>query len=113
MKRIHLKELSRTSSGISQLEREIDTMRMLKHKNIIQLKEVIHVPERSVAYLVIDHADCGNISSILENDISFEPDQIRAVFKQVAEGLGFLHENGIVHQDIKPANILLKRLLRI
>ena len=108
MKRIHLKELARTSSGISQLEREIDTMRMLHHRNIVGLKEVIHVPDKSVAYLAIDYADCGNISSILENGYHFSYNETRALFRQIAEGIGFLHGNGIVHQDIKPANILLK-----
>ena len=108
MKRIHLKELARTSSGISQLEREIDTMRMLHHPNIVGLKEVIHVPDKSVAFLAIDYADCGNISSILEKGYRFSYKETRALFKQIAEGIGFLHGNGIVHQDIKPANILLK-----
>lgn len=108
MKRVHLKELARTSSGISQLEREIDTMRMLHHPNIVGLREVIHVPDKSVAYMVIDYADCGNISSILESGYHFKFNETRALFRQIAEGIGFLHGNGIVHQDIKPANILLK-----
>ncbi|EAY14497.1 CAMK family protein kinase [Trichomonas vaginalis G3] len=108
MKRIHLKELSCTQSGISQLEREIETMRMLHHKNIISLREVIHIPERSIAYIVIEYANCGNIASILESGKKFTFSETRALFKQIVEGIAFLHSQGIVHQDIKPANILLK-----
>lgn len=108
MKRIHLKELSRTQSGISQLEREIETMRMLHHKNIISLKEVIHIPDRSICYMVIEYANCGNIAGIMEKGKKFTPAETRALFKQIVDGIAFLHSQGIVHQDIKPANILLK-----
>jgi len=107
LKRIFLKELCRTTSGISQLEREIETMRQMQHPNILALHEVIHIPEKSIVYLVIDYANCGNISSILEKGIRFTSEQTQSLFRQISEGIEFLHGKGLVHQDIKPANILL------
>ena len=108
VKRIHLGSLSRTVSGIKQLQCEIDIMRKIKHRNVVALKEVIHVPRKSMAYMVMEYADCGCISSILESGYMFDAQTVRSVFKQVVEGVAYLHQNGIVHQDLKPSNILMK-----
>ncbi|OHT05401.1 CAMK family protein kinase [Tritrichomonas foetus] len=108
LKRVHLDGLSRTASGIRQLECEISMMRKLHHTNIISLKEVIHVPKKNVAYMVLEYADCGNLSAILESGYKFEKVEIRSIFKQIVEGVSFLHSQGIVHQDLKPSNILMK-----
>lgn len=108
LKRVFLMELSKTSSGIQQLETEIEIMRKIKHPNIISLREVIHVVEDSLVYIVIEFADCGNLSSVLESGFKFTPEQIQNIFAQVISGISFLHQNCIVHQDIKPSNILIK-----
>lgn len=106
-KRIHIKKLSKTAIGVSQLNREIITMRKLHHPNIVSLHEVIHVKDSGVVYIIEDYADCGNLASIVKSGVCFDQKQIRYLFKQIAEGVCYLHEKGIVHQDIKPQNILL------
>lgn len=108
LKRVHLKELSRTISGIKQLQTEIEIMRKLKHPNIISLREVIHVAKESLVYIVLEFADCGNLESILQSDFKLTPIEIQAIFAQVVKAVAFLHSQNIVHQDLKPSNILMK-----
>ena len=108
MKRIFLKELCKTSCGISQLEREVETMRKLTHLNIVQLKEVLHLPNKSIAYLIMEYADSGNLLSFIEKGYKFSIKEIKSIFKQLCLGIEYLHNNFLVHQDLKPANILLK-----
>lgn len=108
LKRVHLEPLSKTLSGVEQLETEIEIMRKIHHPNIISLREVIHLVNDNIVYIVIEYADCGNLSSILESGFHFTNDQIKNIFAQIVTGVSFLHENSIVHQDLKPSNILMK-----
>lgn len=108
LKRIQLKSLSKTQSGLEQLQFEIDIMRKLKHQNIVSLHEVIHVSSENAIYLVTEYANCGSLSSILESDFRFSSEQIQNIFTQIVDGISFIHQNKIVHQDLKPANLLMK-----
>lgn len=108
VKQVHLATLARTNSGISQLEQEIEIMRDLHHPNIVSLREVIHDPGNDVAYMVIEYADLGSLASILEGGYRFDLPENRCIFRQIVEGVAFLHSRGIVHQDLKPANLMMK-----
>ncbi|KAK8889659.1 hypothetical protein M9Y10_034412 [Tritrichomonas musculus] len=108
LKRIQLKSLSKVSTGIDQLQFEIETLRKLKHPNIISLHEVIHVPSEKAVYIVLEYANCGSLTSFINSEYEFLPEQVQNIFAQIVSGISFIHKNSIVHQDIKPANILLK-----
>ena len=92
----------RLGSSPAQLEREIRIMRRLSHPNIVTLHEVLLRTDTTTAYLIMEYADFGTLSG----RVLTEP-QIASVLKQVISGLQYLHGQGIVHQDLKPSNIML------
>lgn len=81
-------------------------MRRISCLNIVSLQEVIYAPEKDVLYLILEYADCGSLAKVSKS-YDFTPDEIRYIFKQIAEGVAYLHELRIVNQDLKPQNILL------
>ena len=107
LKRFKLHDLQHIDAGVSQLEREISAMRKIVHPNIIHLYDVLHVESTDVVYLVIDYADCGSLQQILDSSIKPNINLIKYIFYSVLSAVSFLHAHGIVHQDIKPSNILL------
>jgi serine/threonine-protein kinase 11 len=90
-----------SSIRLSALEREIRNMRQLSHPNVRRLLEVLHRPDNNTVYLVLEYA-----ASSLKGHVLSEP-IAAAIFAQVVSGLRHLHSVGIVHQDVKPSNILV------
>ena len=106
-KKFCLGELQRVENGVSQLEREVSLMRRYQHNNILKLHEVLHDKKNDVVYLIIDYADCGSLEDLISNPIPLDDAIVRSIFFQVLQALKYLHSSGMVHQDIKPSNILV------
>jgi serine/threonine-protein kinase 11 len=75
-------------------------MRQLSHPNIIRLLEVLHRKDTHTVYLILEHAR-GSLKGQ-----RFTESQAISIFRQVVDALLYLHGKGIVHQDIKPSNLL-------
>ena len=106
LKRFKLKELQHKDAGVSQLEREISAMRKMVHPNIIHLHSVLHVETTDFVYLVLDYADCGSLESVLKKH-KLDDSSLKYIFSKVLSAVSYLHMKGVVHQDIKPSNILI------
>jgi serine/threonine-protein kinase 11 len=68
---------------------------------------VLHVPDTDDSYLVLDYADAGSLSHLLEQGHQFSRASILSIIKQIVDAVEYLHDAGFVHQDIKPGNILV------
>ena len=58
-------------------------------------------------FLVMELVDGSPLSALLRPGEPLDPDAVRELLAQAADGLGAAHEAGIVHRDIKPANLLV------
>lgn len=74
------------------------------HENIVKLKNFIK-GERH-AYLVIEKCDCNLISFI--NNYEYDTKCIKKIMRMILLGIKYLHDNRIIHRDIKLGNILIK-----
>ncbi|ODQ54034.1 Pkinase-domain-containing protein [Saitoella complicata NRRL Y-17804] len=85
--------------------REIRLLQSLKHRNVVQLLEMM--VEKSSVYMVFEYMD-HDLSGVLANpNFKFETAHIKHLCKQMLEGLEYLHLRGVLHRDIKGSNILL------
>ncbi|CAF1006578.1 unnamed protein product [Rotaria sp. Silwood1] len=76
-----------------------------KHPNFVKLYHVFDLP--SEAIFILEYAKQGDLQLILELEGYLEEPPAIHITKQVLEAVAFLHENKIVHLDIKPQNILV------
>ncbi|XP_074060633.1 serine/threonine-protein kinase STK11 isoform X5 [Macrotis lagotis] len=88
--------------------REIQLLRRLRHKNVIQLVDVLYNEEKQKMYMVMEYCVCG-MQEMLDSvpEKRFPVFQAHGYFCQLIDGLEYLHSQGIVHKDIKPGNLLL------
>jgi serine/threonine-protein kinase len=77
----------------------------LAHPNVVAIYDTGQ--EGDVVYLVMEHVDGPSLREILAERGALDPDQVAALGEQVAAALGEAHAQGLVHRDVKPANILL------
>ncbi len=89
---------------LKRFEREASSAANLRHPNILPVYE--YGEQDDVPYLVMPYIKGGTLKDRLERgDVT--PGQIARYLTQVAEALDFAHAKGIIHRDVKPANILI------
>lgn len=89
---------------LKRFEREASSAANLRHPHILPVYE--YGEQDDVPYLVMPYIKGGTLKDRLERgDVT--PGQIARYLTQVAEALDFAHTRGIVHRDVKPANILI------
>ncbi|KAK8949614.1 Mitogen-activated protein kinase kinase kinase 2 [Platanthera zijinensis] len=88
---------------ISELEEEVKHLTKLSHPNIVRYFGTVREEETLNILLEFVHGE--SISSLLDKSKIFPEAIIKKYIKQLLQGLEYLHSNGIIHGDIKCANI--------
>lgn len=87
--------------GISELAKEYKEMRGIKHPNLLTGNHFD--ASGNIPYLEMDYCDGGSLAKKVGK---MESNELKNMLRDIAMGLECLHHEGIVHQDIKPENIL-------
>ena len=87
------------------VRREIEVQLRFHHPNIVRLYEVYE--EEDKLHLVMEHATEGTLAECMPRKVS-ERRACKIIF-QLLVAVSHLHENGILHSDIKPDNVLLNK----
>ncbi|GAB3621159.1 PASTA domain-containing protein [Glutamicibacter endophyticus] len=75
------------------------------HPNVVSIRD--HAVSGSMVYLVMEYVRGRNLAEVIAERGRFTPRQTLSVLEKVCRGLAAAHEQGIVHRDMKPANVLL------
>ena len=86
--------------------REIKILQLLKHENVVSLLEICRTKEnanenRATFYLVFEFCD-HDLAGLLNNlNVKFSLPEIKEIMAQLLKGLYFIHNNKILHRDLK------------
>ncbi|NXS46321.1 IKKE kinase, partial [Balaeniceps rex] len=89
--------------------REFEMLRKLNHKNIVKLFAVEETGSSKQKVLVMEYCSSGSLLNVLEdpaNAFGLAESEFLIVLQCVVAGMNHLRENGVVHRDIKPGNIM-------
>ncbi len=95
---------------IADLREEARMLARINHPNIIRIFDFNETGE--YIYLDTEYVEGGNLEDNLQK-LRKSDKSIRRAARQIAEGLKEAHDQGIIHMDIKPANLLLDRVRNI
>lgn len=79
----------------------------LNHPNIVTIYDV--GKSGDVAYIAMEFLEGRELRDIMNEGGLLAVDQVLNIAAQVAQGLAYAHEHGIVHRDVKPSNIMVIR----
>jgi len=93
---------------VERFQREARTAAKLEHPHIIPIYRV--GKSGRVIYFVMKYLRGGALATLLAERGTLTPAQIRQILVQTGGALGYAHQHGIVHRDIKPDNIMFDEL---
>ena len=93
--------------GAERFLREIDVVAKLNHPHILPLLDSGNTG--GFLYYVMPYVDGGSLRGRLNQETQLRIDDAIALTREVALALDYAHQQGIVHRDVKPENILLSR----
>lgn len=86
-------------------QREINIVAACSHPNIIRIKGVFF--DGNFAYILLPYYHRGSMKTLLSKKEPLSWVMVQDLFRQLASGVAYLHERGVIHGDLKPSNILL------
>lgn len=105
VKQIQLSNIPKGELG--EIMSEIDLLKNLNHANIVKYKG--YVKTRENLYIILEYCENGSLHNICKRFGKFPENLVGVYIAQVLEGLVYLHDQGVIHRDIKGANILTNK----
>ncbi|CAA2992201.1 CBL-interacting kinase 32 [Olea europaea subsp. europaea] len=88
-----------------QIKREVATMKLIKHPNVVRLYEVM--ASKTKIFIVLEFVTGGELFDKIVNHGRMLEDEARKYFQQLINAVDYCHSRGVYHRDLKPENLLL------
>ena len=99
------KRLLENVNDIQRLRKEIKILKKIRHKNIIQLYDIME--SKTNLYFVMEYCKGGELFDFIVKKKRLTEEEACNFFHQIINGIEYLHNQGIIHRDLKPENLLL------
>lgn len=108
VKAIDTRRIRKLRGGLDAVQREIAVQKRLRHDNVIELIDVVRVPNKSRLYIVLELANGCSVEELAAlGDGKLPEHQVANIVAQTLAALHYMHGRGVVHRDVKPSNLML------
>jgi serine/threonine protein kinase len=87
--------------------REAQTAGILSHPNIVTIHDIGEDAETETSFIAMEYIEGKNLKMLLAEKTRFPFEQISEMIAEIAEALDYAHRKGIIHRDVKPANVII------
>jgi len=99
-------DLSMAEELLSRFQREAQAAGRLSHPNVVAVYEYGEDAD-GTAYIAMEYVEGRELKDYFDQHENFPLPEVVRIMGEILDALGHAHENGIVHRDVKPANIFL------
>jgi serine/threonine protein kinase len=100
-------KIARSKEIVERFRREGRAYARLRHEAIVAVHDLVEKDEQ--LYLVTDFVDGADLARLLQAGGAIPAECAAIVGARVAEALDYVHFNGLLHRDVKPANVMVSR----
>lgn len=104
IKVINKDQVVKKEGMMEQIKREISVMRLVRHPNVVELKEVMAT--KTKIFFIMEYVRGGELFAKVARG-KLKEDSTRKYFQQLISAVDFCHSRGVSHRDLKPENLLL------
>ncbi|ORA36256.1 Stk1 family PASTA domain-containing Ser/Thr kinase [Mycobacterium aquaticum] len=104
-------DLARDPSFYLRFRREAQNAAALNHPAIVAVYDTgeAETPNGPLPYIVMEYVDGVTLRDIVHNDGPIPPRRAIEIIADACQALNFSHQHGIIHRDVKPANIMISK----
>ncbi|KAL2327519.1 hypothetical protein Fmac_020946 [Flemingia macrophylla] len=92
-------------NNTDKIKREICTLKLLKHPNVVRLHEVL--ASKTKIYMVLEYVNGGELFDKIASKGKLQEAEGRNIFQQLIDCVSFCHSKGVFHRDLKLENVLM------
>ena len=92
--------------GLERFLKEARALARLRHVHILQVYQVFEA--RGTAYMVTEYVEGRSLAAALRAEGPWSETRVLALLDALTSGLAVVHSKGLVHRDVKPANVMLR-----
>jgi len=100
-----LRLLGDFDSQMNKLDREVGILTQLSHPRIVRLERVYRTSQN--VFIVMEYVRGGELFDAIVRKKSLNEEEALHIFRQLLEGLSYMHFQSVIHRDLKPENILI------
>ncbi|MBS2014795.1 MAG: protein kinase [Deltaproteobacteria bacterium] len=105
-------ELAQKPSLLARFRREAESAAALGHPNIVQVTDFYDV-QGETPFIVMEMLEGETLAELLAREKRLDPQRAAFIAVQLLSGLSAAHRAGIIHRDVKPANVFLQSTMAV
>jgi serine/threonine protein kinase/Tfp pilus assembly protein PilF len=98
-------ELSDTAAMVQRFKKELVLAREVTHKNVCRIHDLGEV--KGIRFISMQYIEGQDLKKLMQQTGKLTVEKVIAITKQICEALQAAHDEGVIHRDLKPQNIML------
>ena len=94
-------------SAVARFQREMQAVGRLDHRHIVRALDAGEVD--GINFLAMDLIEGVDLSELTRGRLRFPVEESCELVRQLAEGLAYVHSQGLIHRDVKPSNVMISQ----